>query len=80
MVHLIRRRQGEVHRSGRGARDAAAGAAPQRDRLRSMMGSAGATELAILTIDVHGVIRFANHAAGTLFGWDLAEMIGYPST
>ncbi|WP_352791580.1 PAS domain-containing protein [Mesorhizobium sp. M0228] len=32
------------------------------------------------TIDVHGVIRFANHAAGTLFGWDLAEMIGYPST
>ncbi|MER8395576.1 PAS domain-containing protein [Mesorhizobium sp. M1340] len=35
----------------------------------AMMGFASATEVAILTIDVHGVIRFANHAAGALFGW-----------
>lgn len=46
----------------------------------AMRGFAGATEVAILTIDVHGVIRFANHADGALFGWDLAEMIGHRSS
>lgn len=35
----------------------------------AMMGFASATKVAILTIDLHGVIPFANHAAGALFGW-----------